>query len=601
MRLHWRVSLLFLLLLNAAFPSGAVRAQSPSPADEALTRVLDELDKIPNFGSRPTLYVVGIDASGSMSTDFDTAKQVVQATFSRYLAPGDSVYVFTFAADPHAIAYFATPVALPAQDPEDKIAEINGRIQNLDRSQEKGTSFRKARLHALEQIDPNNAGNAVIMLFSDNYSESGVTLDSASEQRLQELEKLIVSSKSKGLGGGAVDKLYLNLYYNGFPDATPLAPPPGGASGSNIRQAWAAYRSGASGVAILTPTSASVPPAFPVEARVKTASPLSRVELLIDGGNPVAGTAAGDRYTWAPSGVPPGQHHLLVRATFKNGTTREAQMLIQVGPASPTPSPGPASTPSPSPSPGAATRVRILSPSRDAVVAAPFSVKAQVEPDPAEAEKVVLRLDGEEVGAGKLEGSSHQWNVEKRLKAGEHRLQVVATVDGQEFQDEITVEAEAAAGPPVVVLLLLAAALLGTVALMGSRSVTVEVFTDMDSRKFTVSRSNPLEIGGLSGPEGKNLYTTSDLSERIALVSTAFGGKLKISKVSKRKDVRVELEDGTEVENAPVTMEGAAAIEVPTGGRTVRIEVARASSPSPSSIRDDHAQGGGDNGDDWRA
>lgn len=358
----WRITLALLCLTLLGRPALA-------DDSEAYTKVLDRLTSVDHFSERPVLFIIGFDTTKSMSVEFDRAKRVTQLILSRYGAPGDAVFVFGFANKPAVLPGTTTPKPIPAEGSDKVLATLNEGILSLPRSSEFGTVFGRAKLFALQKAQELGAQrNVVVLLFSDNNSELEMGTDE--RKKLEALESAsTTSAETIPLMSQGVSPLWMTIYTNSFPDATPLAGPDGQAGLDSPRLAWAARRMGSQVLEFIEPANPRIT-AFPADVSVQFLGPVQPAEasLTVDGQNAQKASFSDGRASWSLPALEPGSHLLFAQAVLPDGKVRTAELSVTVSskpdtsptpPAPPTAStggvaPSPAATaalPSPSPSP----------------------------------------------------------------------------------------------------------------------------------------------------------------------------------------------------------------------------------------------------------
>lgn len=355
----WRITLALLCL--------ALLGQPVSADDsEAYTKVLDRLTSVEHFSDRPVLFIIGFDTTKSMSVEFDRAKRVTQLILSRYGAPGDAVFVFGFANKPAVLPGTTTPKAIPMDGSDKVLATLNEGILSLPRSSEFGTVFGRAKLFALEKAQElGRQRNVVVLLFSDNNSELEMGTDE--RKKLEVLESSsTTSAETIPLMSQGVSPLWMTIYTNSFPDATPLAGPDGKTGLDSPRLAWAARRMGSQVLEFIEPANPRIT-AFPADVSVQFLGPVQPAEasLTVDGQDARKATFSDGRASWSLPALEPGSHLLFAQAVLPDGKVRTAELSITVSnrpDTSPTP-PSAASTGGVAPSPTPTAAAALPSPS----------------------------------------------------------------------------------------------------------------------------------------------------------------------------------------------------------------------------------------------
>lgn len=225
----------------------ATRSVQPltAPPNQAARSLADYLAGIPGLRDHTCTFVLGVDASGSMTNGnkIDKARQAIQWALEQSLVPGDRVVAFRFGSRPET-----SPLAdlrlRPTTDPKtanDERLEASGKFQHYIKMDGTGTDLGRALHYALETyVRPTRNENHVVLFLSDNFQENAAWLnDPANRQNLAQLEREL--QVSLGTKSNLGDDLTLS-YYEHFPPnsnnprITPLAGGSAAGQGTSLRQ-----------------------------------------------------------------------------------------------------------------------------------------------------------------------------------------------------------------------------------------------------------------------------------------------------------------------------------------------------------------------------
>lgn len=278
------------LSLAQAPPSPiATRSILPStaPPNQAAKALENFLAGVPGLRDKTCTFVLGVDASGSMTKDnkIDKARQAVQWALEQSLVPGDRVVGFRFGGRPETPP-FADLRLKPTTDPRDASigrGEASGKFQRYIKMDGTGTDLGRAQHHALETfVWPNRDENHLVLFLSDNFQENASFLnDPKNRQVLSKLEAEL--QVNLGTESNLGDELTLS-YYKHFPPnstnprITPLVGSVAG-QGASLRQQVVQARSpGTSATSTSTGSGAQKPSPSP--------SPIINSEGREEGGGP---------------------------------------------------------------------------------------------------------------------------------------------------------------------------------------------------------------------------------------------------------------------------------------------------------------------------